>query len=149
MKLEEVFICKRCGACCQGQAGILIRIGEVQPLARILDLSAEEFIRRYTEPCGILHSIKVGPDGYCLLREEDSGKCLVHEAKPAMCRHWPFFFGPLKFREGFEPVKNFCPGIHSEASWEDFIAFHRKFIRDEPPRFHYNDPEYEIAKNAK
>lgn len=136
MDLAQVFSCRRCGACCKGQGGIYLRSDQVEAAARGLGLAPEEFRRRYTKAQHGLLALKTGPEGYCLLREPESGACLIHEAKPAMCRAWPFFSGPLASPEGFTPVKNACPGIHPEATWEDFVAYHRAFIQTEPPRSH-------------
>ncbi|MBW2090769.1 MAG: YkgJ family cysteine cluster protein [Deltaproteobacteria bacterium] len=125
MALREVFNCRRCGACCQGQGGIYIRPDDAVEIGRVLGLSADQFVRCYTEPRGERLALKTGPDGFCLMYDAEIRGCRIHEVKPVMCRAWPFYLAPLRDRHEFEIVKNNCPGIKREAGWEDFVAYYR------------------------
>lgn len=124
-----------CAACCQGQGGIYFSPEQAAQAAALLGLPAEEFTARYTRPAHGLLGLGTGDDGRCLLHAPGQG-CLVHEKKPWACRSWPFFHGPLSSPEGFLAVKNFCPGIHPQATWEDFKAFHARYIGVDPPPSH-------------
>ena len=42
--IEEVFQCRRCGACCKGQGGIYLRPDQAEEAGRLLGLSAREFM---------------------------------------------------------------------------------------------------------
>ena len=125
MIVKEVFDCRRCGSCCQGQGGIYVRLADVGEIARVLGLSAEEFVKRYTEQQGGRLALKTGPDGFCLMYDPEIRGCRIHEVKPVMCRAWPFYLAPLKYRDEFEIVKNNCPGIKQDVKWEDFVAYYR------------------------
>ncbi len=107
---------------------------EVSGPAGLLGLSEEEFTRTYTEPRHGVLSIKTDLDGFCLFHDRETHFCLIHGSKPRMCRDWPFFYGPLASRQGFEDAKNACPGINPEATWEDFVECHRRLGGEMPPR---------------
>jgi len=136
MNTREVFTCRLCGACCRGQGGIYILKDEAEEAGKLLGLSSEDFTRRFTEPKHGLLSLKTGPEGYCLLRDPESGRCRIHKVKPVMCRDWPFFMAPLNYSEAFENIKDSCPGIHPMARWESFKEFHRIYVKSSPPPSH-------------
>jgi len=134
MELAEVFVCRRCGRCCQGEGGIYLRPGEAARAAAAIGLSPAVFSKRFTvADGGGLLSLPSAEDGYCVLYDRLLGNCRIHAAKPAMCRAWPFFSGPLRYAEGFAAIKAFCPGIHPDAEWADFTAFHRAYVQETPP----------------
>ena len=140
-KIKDVFDCQCCGVCCRGDGGIFIKPDQAAGPARILGISEEEFIDRYTEPRHGLLSLRSGEDGYCLLHDQETHTCRIHEAKPPMCRDWPFFFGMLDHPSGFEAAKNNCPGIRPDATWEEFVAWHRENIGRMPPKSYiFDDP---------
>ncbi|MBF0529461.1 MAG: YkgJ family cysteine cluster protein [Deltaproteobacteria bacterium] len=130
----EVFNCRQCGVCCQGEGGIFLEPDQAHGPARLLGLTTSEFVIRYTEPRHGLLSIRTAPNGYCVFHDPEKHLCRIHQAKPEMCRDWPFFFGPLNDPNGFEVAKNNCPGINPEVGWEDFRDWHRAHIGDQPPR---------------
>ncbi|MEW6263424.1 MAG: YkgJ family cysteine cluster protein [Thermodesulfobacteriota bacterium] len=130
---EDVFECRGCGECCRGEGGIFIAPDAVEAPARLLGVPFVDFVSRYTEPRHGLLSLKTDQDGYCLLLDRRTNICLIHAAKPVMCRDWPFFYGPLHFREGFEAAKNNCPGIRPEVTWEEFVGWHNRRSRYRPP----------------
>jgi len=139
MEAKSVFNCRRCGECCRGEGGIYIRPEEVAGPARLLDLSEKAFIAEYTEPRYGQLALKTNEEGFCLMQDPKTGACRIHAYKPPMCRDWPFFYGILGNRDGFEAAKQACPGIAAEASWEEFVQYHRRYIRSMPPR-NYFDP---------
>ena len=129
----EVFDCQCCGECCQGQGGIYLEEAAAGAAGGLLGLTAEEFTARFTKPKYGLLELQTDQDGYCLLHDRDNHTCRIHQAKPPMCRDWPFFWGMLHSREAFEDAKEACPGLKPEASWEDFLEYHRRHIRELPP----------------
>ena len=140
-KLEPVFNCKVCGECCRGEGGIYLRKEQVGPAADFLGLTSEAFLERYTEPKYGMLALKTDKDGYCLLQDRKKKTCLIHPVKPDMCRDWPFFHGILTHREGFEAAREGCPGISTEATWEDFKAWHRQNIGTMPPKSYFPPEE--------
>ena len=125
----EVFNCICCGECCQGQGGIYLVEDRAEAAGALLGLTAAEFTARFTKPKYGLLELQTDQDGYCLLHDRDHHTCRIHQAKPEMCRDWPFFWGMLQSRSAFEDAKEACPGLNPEASWEDFLDYHRRHIK--------------------
>lgn len=98
-----------------------------------MDLSPAVFSKRFTVAEAGLLALPSADDGFCVLYDRPLGACRIHAFKPAMCRAWPFFSGPLRYAEGFAAIKAFCPGIHPDADWADFTAFHRAYVHETPP----------------
>jgi Fe-S-cluster containining protein len=42
------FVCKRCGACCQGESTVSLTEEDVLNIANYLGLSVENFLKEYT-----------------------------------------------------------------------------------------------------
>ena len=117
---EPVFECKRCGQCCLGEGGIVVGTRDLPRLCAWLDLDAADFIARYAYKCGDKIKIRSGEDKYCIFFEPGTG-CSVHEAKPDICRAWPFFRGNLVDSQSLAMAKEFCPGIATDIEHERFV----------------------------
>jgi len=88
------FTCKACGKCCRNRKDIVLTPYDVFRIAGYLGRTAEEIITRYCQvyeghdshfPVVWLHPVP--PNDTCpFLRNR---KCLVHEAKPVLCRVYP------------------------------------------------------------
>ena len=131
---QNVFDCQCCGVCCRGEGGIYLPREDAPGPAGLLGISVEEFIREYTRPQYGQLALRTDEQGFCLFHDHETHRCRIHQVKPRMCRDWPFFWGALNNRQGFEDAKDACPGICPETDWEDFKAYHRDAIRVQPPR---------------
>jgi len=90
--------CKRCGACCRHQDGIIISLNDAQTLARRLRLPLKRFVQRYCRESEVYDVFGHGPfkgiairtkKGVCPFYSDREG-CAVNEAKPSVCRLYPF-----------------------------------------------------------
>lgn len=122
------FFCQRCGHCCQGKGGIVLRESDVQRLASHLGLSPEAFLATYTESPHGKPRIIVGDDDYCVFYTQGTG-CSVHPAKPDVCRAWPFFRGNLLDATSWEMASDYCPGIVLAAGHKAFAAEGLQWLR--------------------
>ncbi len=90
-KLQAEFKCEQCGMCCCLGSGITIDEEEVEALAALYSMDKEEFKREclIAAPDG---TGKFSPviDRPCGFLEFGSRKCTVHEAKPRICRDYPW-----------------------------------------------------------
>jgi Fe-S-cluster containining protein len=120
---QIAFDCQRCSQCCHGEGGISLLPEEVPEAAGLLGLSAQEFSERYCQFKQGRYLIKTNQDGDCALLGPEG--CLIHQAKPRICRRWPFFQALLRDPGAFEEAKLSCPGLLPQASFQDFLAQYR------------------------
>lgn len=126
MPSREVFVCRRCGHCCQGQGGIVLDERDIARLCDYLGLDRATLLSRYAENVGEMPRLVSGPDGYCIFYREGCG---VHPARPDVCRAWPFFRGNLIDPESLAMAREDCPGIDPGASHEEFARQGKAYLR--------------------
>ncbi len=90
--------CKRCGACCRHQDGIVISLNDAHLIARRLRVTLKRFVRRYCQETIVFDVFGHGPfkgiaiktkKGVCPFYSGRDG-CTVNDAKPLVCRLYPF-----------------------------------------------------------
>jgi Fe-S-cluster containining protein len=103
------FQCRRCGACCTGDPGI-IRISnpEILMLADFLKMTASDLTRIHLRPITSGFSIAEEADGRC--RFYDQG-CRIYPVRPLQCRTYPFWFNLMRASRQWEKAMKECPGI--------------------------------------
>lgn len=126
---NEPFDCKMCGHCCHGEGGIVVSPTDLSRLCEHLSMSSEEFIAAYGEYRNGKLKIRTAESLDCIFFQAGKG-CAVHEAKPDICRAWPYFRGNLVDKESLEMAKEFCPGIRPNVSHEEFVAAGRSYLRE-------------------
>ena len=85
------FSCRRCGACCRIQDGIVrVSDAEVKRIAAFLGMKEEDFIATETELAPDRQSLvlKSRPDGSCAYLTADN-LCRINPVKPDKCRTFP------------------------------------------------------------
>lgn len=114
------FECTMCGHCCEGKGGIVVSKKDLYRLCSHLHLDADEFERQWGERHGDKLHVRAGEKGVCVFFIDGAG-CGVHEAKPDICRAWPYFRGNLVDSESHNLAKDFCPGISRECAHTEFV----------------------------
>jgi Fe-S-cluster containining protein len=89
-------------------------------MAALLELTPEEFGRRYVEVTSMGPRLTVADNGFCIFLLEGN-LCRVHPVKPFICRQWPFLPALLVDPDELENAKTACPGINPACSHEDFV----------------------------
>ncbi|MDR1659902.1 MAG: YkgJ family cysteine cluster protein [Desulfovibrio sp.] len=126
---DRVFQCRMCGRCCEGRGGIVASPRDIARLSAFFRLSPEEFIALYGEQAGGKVKIRSGDTGCCIFFAGEGG-CVVHEAKPAVCRAWPYFRGNIIDPGSLDLAKAFCPGISPYIGHDDFSRLGREYLRE-------------------
>lgn len=124
------FECRRCGHCCQGQGGIILTEKDIVRLVARLELDRDEFIDTATETKAGRIRLRTGPDDYCIFYRHDLKGCGVHQARPDICRAWPFFRGNLIDPTSWAMIQEYCPGVNSAVRHEDFVRHGRAYLRE-------------------
>lgn len=110
------FSCTRCGRCCGGAPGFVwVTDEEIRIAAQSLEISAEEFTRRYTRRLGTRRSLNEFENGDCeFLAYDGAGlaRCTIHAVRPTQCRAWPFWKSNLRSRRAWDQAARSCPGMN-------------------------------------
>lgn len=123
-----VFDCQMCGQCCQGQGGIIVSPPEQERLAKFLGLARDKFCTLYTITQGQKIALRTHENGFCIFFDTQKA-CLVHPAKPDVCRAWPFFRGNLVDQTSWELAQDYCSGIKAEAGHEEFARQGLRYLQ--------------------
>jgi hypothetical protein len=104
-KRENTFKCLRCGRCCEWKGYVRLENSDIDAISSYLGLSVYDFTGKYTVLTSDRRnlSLKEKENGNCIFLSPDSGRCLIHEAKPAQC---------VKF-----PIEWNYPGWENECEW--------------------------------
>lgn len=116
----KAFECRMCGTCCYGEGGIRVDDGEIEAIARFLEIPPAAFVTHYCETRNRHLYIKTGEDGYCVFHDREK-QCLVHPVNPLPCIRWPFYPALLKDRDTWKQAQEACPGINPDCPHEEFV----------------------------
>ena len=106
-KQEDEIECFRCGICCIDYYPQVTR-EEIEPIARQLGISTEEFIGRYVIETQIGYLFRHTDEGCVFLtREKDSyiTTCSIYDFRPEVCRSLVPSLSNRQCREGLELLK--------------------------------------------
>jgi Fe-S-cluster containining protein len=107
------FECRRCGACCTGDPGIVYADKEeAMRIAEYLCMGFSFFADMYLYPLRAGYGIKEHSDGWCFFY--DNG-CTIYPVRPNQCRTYPFWFENLRSVKKWQRACNACPGIGNGA----------------------------------
>ena len=117
-QLSDIFVCVRCGYCCQGETTVSLDEDDQQRMIGELGLDREQVREKYWRVTGNVVQMKI-IDGHCIVYNEKKG-CAVHAGRPWRCGQWPLHPSILTDRNNYETIRDSCPGINREISYEDF-----------------------------
>ena len=113
---KKIFLCRQCGYCCHGETTVSLDDDDLKRLAGFLRLSIEEVMDKYLRRSGNVIQMKV-VDGHCIFFNNG---CTIHPGKPWRCSQWPLHPSMIDDRSNFETIKQSCPGIKKNISYDDF-----------------------------
>ena len=114
--ISEIFVCQLCGYCCQGDTTVSLDENDQKRMVHHLGMKKEDVARKFWRKTGNIIQMKT-VDGHCIFY--DNG-CTIHAGKPWRCTQWPLHHSMLDDRENHEIIKESCPGISRDLSYEDF-----------------------------
>ncbi len=116
VKTSNIFICQQCGYCCQGETTVSLDEHDQERMIRHLGMKREEVARKYWRQTGNTIQMKT-VDGHCIFYDHG---CTVHAGKPWRCTQWPLHPSMLESEENFKIIRESCPGINRELTYEEF-----------------------------
>ncbi|MFC1837622.1 YkgJ family cysteine cluster protein [Thermodesulfobacteriota bacterium] len=115
-KISEIFECQQCGYCCQGETTVSLDNEDRNRMVQHLGMKREEVAGKYWRRNGNTIQMKT-VDGHCIFY--DNG-CTIHAGKPWRCTQWPLHPSILDGQDNFKTIRESCPGISRELSYENF-----------------------------
>lgn len=122
--IKEIFECTRCGYCCQGETTVSLDKNDQKRMVEALGLSEAEVREKYWRITGNVVQMKI-VDGHCIFY--DAG-CTVHMGRPWRCAEWPLHPSILTDSYNFEAIRESCPGINQEISYEKFCSILKEIM---------------------
>lgn len=119
---EGIFQCKRCGFCCHGQTTVSLNADDRKRMAACLGLSEEEAGKKYWRVKDNHVQMKI-VDGHCIFYNDG---CSVHRGRPWRCAQWPLHPSIFKDPSNLEIIRESCPGLSRDISYEEFCLFLEK-----------------------
>lgn len=109
------FKCTGCGACCSKEPGyVWLTEKDIETAATHLNLSRNEFLKKYTRNVSGRYSLIEHPNYDCIFLKEN--RCSIYLSRPKQCRTFPFWEGNLESRDTWNEAALGCEGInHKDA----------------------------------
>lgn len=126
--LKKIFQCSQCGFCCQGETTVSLDENDQQRMVRALDKPVEEVADRFWRITGSIVQMKT-VQGHCIFYDEG---CTVYHGRPWRCRQWPLVPALLEDENNFLIIRDSCPGINRDLSYEEFREILARLLSDEP-----------------
>jgi len=99
---------------------------DVGRLCTHLEMTREQFARSYLEEVGGKARVRAA-NGWCVFFVDG---CLVHPAKPSVCRVWPFFHGNMLDELSWRMAQDACPGINPATGHDQFVREGLEYLRE-------------------
>lgn len=113
---KKIFQCRQCGYCCQGETTVSLDKNDIERLVAHLRMPYEKVKEKYLRVRGNVTQMKI-VDGHCIFYNNG---CTIHTGKPWRCSQWPLHPSMTSDRANFETIRNSCPGIKKNISYDIF-----------------------------
>ncbi len=128
-QLSNIFACTRCGCCCQGDTTVSLDQDDQQRMIAELGLSRQQVEEKYWRISRSVVQMKT-VDNHCVFYQQGSG-CSVHVGRPWRCGQWPLHPSILDDENNFHTIRESCPGLNKELSWEEFSRIFKQLLGQE------------------
>ena len=129
--VSDIFVCTRCGFCCQGETTVSLNEQDQTRMLECLGLTREEVERRFWRITGSEVQMQVR-DGHCIFYEPNLG-CTVHEGRPWRCRQWPLHPSILSDESNFQSISESCPGLKTTMGYAAFCRILQNILDSTKP----------------
>ena len=114
--LDEIFRCTQCGFCCHGETTVSLDDDDQQRMIAELAKPGNEVAAQFWRITGSIVQMKT-VQGHCIFY--DNG-CTVYHGRPWRCKQWPLVPALLEDENNFLIIRESCPGISKELSYQEF-----------------------------
>lgn len=125
-KVEDIFQCTRCGYCCHGDTTVSLDESDQKRMIESLKMSRQQVREKFWRVTGSVVQMKV-VDGHCIFYDEG---CTVHRGRPWRCAQWPLHPSILSDENNFNTIRESCPGLNQDISYEEFCRIFKELMDD-------------------
>ena len=125
-KESEIFGCRQCGHCCQGETTVSLNDEDQKRLIAYLRMPRQEVFDKFLRVTDGVVQMKT-VDGHCIFFSKQG--CLVHSGKPWRCRQWPLHESILSDKANFTAIMGSCPGIKGDMGYGAFCQKFRQYLQ--------------------
>ncbi len=125
-KIEDIFTCTRCGYCCHGETTVSLDENDQKRMVESLGMKRDEVQKKFWRVTNNVVQMKV-VDGHCIFYDEG---CTVHLGRPWRCAQWPLHPSILSDENNFETIRESCPGINQDISYDEFCQLFKELMND-------------------
>ncbi len=125
-KTKEIFQCARCGYCCQGETTVSLDANDRKRMVECLGMSKDEVREKYWRVTENVVQMKI-VDSHCIFYNKG---CMVHQGRPWRCAQWPLHPSILSDENNFKTIRESCPGINKEISYEEFCRILKEIMEE-------------------
>lgn len=126
-EVKDLFLCQKCGYCCQGETTVSLTEDDQKRMAAALKESADKVREKYLRITGNLVQMKI-VDGHCVFYSKKG--CFVHQGRPWRCAQWPLHPSILSDEHNFITISESCPGIKKEIGYRKFCDILKQLMKD-------------------
>ena len=110
------FNCTQCGACCTGSPGyVWITDEEIIAMANFLNITLEEFIKKYTRSVYGRRALLEDRKTYdCIFLKDNT--CTLYTYRPSQCKTYPWWPEIVESKEAWQEEAKRCEGINHRDS---------------------------------
>ena len=125
--LNKFFRCTQCGFCCHGETTVSLDEEDQRRMVDALDKPAREVAAQYWRITGSIVQMKT-VRGHCIFYDDG---CSVYHGRPWRCQQWPLVPALLDDENNFLIIRESCPGINQELSYQEFKEIMARLLGDE------------------
>ena len=125
--LDEIFQCTQCGFCCHGETTVSLDEDDQRRMIAALEKHGDEVAAKFWRITGSIVQMKT-VQGHCIFYDDG---CTVYHGRPWRCKQWPLVPALLEDENNFLIIRDSCPGINKEMSYEQFKEIMVRLLGEE------------------
>ncbi len=124
---RELFVCQRCGFCCQGETTVSLDKHDVNNILQQLNIEEVDALKGYLRKNKNIVQMQI-VNNHCVFYNDG---CTIHKSRPTRCAQWPLHPSILIDEANLNTIMESCPGVRRDLSYKEFCkALKTQFQED-------------------
>lgn len=125
--LKKIFDCTQCGFCCHGETTVSLDEDDQKRMVLALNSTEGVVADKYWRINGSTVQMKT-EQGHCIFYDDG---CTVYHGRPWRCAQWPLVPALLEDENNYLIIRESCPGINKELSYQEFREILARLVGDD------------------